>query len=102
MIGGVAFMVDFGNKLNRLRTDKGLSQEKLAKKLNITKSMISAYENSIRLPSYDVLIKIALFFNVSIDYLFGFHEKQFLDTTNLTGEQIEILSRLIDQFKNKP
>lgn len=95
-------MVDFGNKLNRLRTDKGLSQEKLAKKLNITKSMISAYENSIRLPSYDVLIKIALFFNVSIDYLFGFHEKQFLDTTNLTGEQIEILSRLIDQFKNKP
>ena len=44
--------------------------------------MIQAYENSIRLPSYDVLTKIALFFNVSIDFLFGFSGRQFLDTTD--------------------
>ena len=92
-------MVDFGDKLKKLRTDKGLSQDKLAKRLTITKSMISAYENSIRLPSYDVLIKIALFFNVSMDYFFGFDKRRFLDTTGLSEEQIEILSRLIDQFK---
>ena len=56
-------MVDFGDKLKQLRTLKGLSQEQLAKRMSITKSMVSAYENSVRLPSYDVLIKIALFFN---------------------------------------
>ncbi|MCL2637197.1 MAG: helix-turn-helix domain-containing protein [Oscillospiraceae bacterium] len=94
-------MVDFGEKLRKLRTDKGLSQEKLANRLVVTKSMISAYENSVRLPSYDVLIKIALFFNVSMDYFFGFNKHQFLDTTNLSEEQIEIISRLIDQFKQK-
>jgi transcriptional regulator with XRE-family HTH domain len=94
-------MVDFCNKLKLLRISKGLSQEKLAKRINVTKSMISAYENSVRLPSYDVLTKIALFFNVSIDYLFGFDDRQFLDTTDLTENQIAILSNIIDEFKNK-
>ena len=92
-------MVDFADKLKTLRTSKALSQGSLAKKLNITKSMISAYENSVRLPSYDVLTKIALFFNVSIDYLFGFDKRQFLDTTGLTENQIKVLSVLIDEFK---
>ena len=94
-------MVDFGNKLKQLRTSKNLSQEQLAKKLMVTKSMISAYENSVRLPSYDVLTKIALFFNVSIDYLFGFSDRQFLDTTDLSEKQIMALSLLIDEFKGK-
>jgi len=95
-------MVDFGDKLKRLRTGKSLSQEQLAKKLSITKSMISAYENSVRLPSYDVLTKIALFFNVSFDYLFGFDKRQFLDTTGLSDAQMKILSLLIDDFKSRP
>jgi len=94
-------MVDFGDKLKQLRTSKALSQEQLAKSLRVTKSMISAYENSVRLPSYDVLTKIALYFNVSIDYLFGFDNRQLLDTTNLTENQIKVLSIIIDEFKNK-
>lgn len=93
-------MVDFGDKLKQLRTDKSLSQAQLASKLNITKSMVSAYENSVRLPSYDVLYKIALFFGVSFDFLFGKDKRQFLDTTGLTNEQVKILSILIDEFRN--
>ena len=93
-------MVDFGNKLKELRTGRGLSQDQLAKRLSITKSMVSAYENSIRLPSYDVLTKIVLFFNVSTDYLLGFNKRKFLDTTGLTEEQIKLLSILIDEFKH--
>jgi len=92
-------MVDFGDKLKQLRTTKGLSQEKLAKNLYITKSMISAYENSVRLPSYDVLTKIALFFNVSADFFFGFDKHKYLDVTGLSDKQISILSNLIDELK---
>ena len=92
-------MVDFGEKLKSLRTAKGLSQDQLAKRLLITKSMISAYENSIRLPSYDVLYKIVLFFNVSIDFFFGFDKRRFLDITNLTDIQVALLSQLIDEFR---
>ena len=94
-------MVDFGDKLKAMRTARALSQEQLAKRLNVTKSMISAYENSVRLPSYDVLTKIALFFSVSFDYLFGTNEHQFLDTTGLSDNQINALSVLIEEFKVK-
>ena len=45
-------MVDFGIKLAKLRENKRLSQSQLAARLGITKSMVSAYENSARMPSY--------------------------------------------------
>ena len=77
-------LVDFGNKLKSLRTSKHLSQEKLAQRLGITKSMVSAYETSMRMPSYEVLIRIARFFNVSIDYLLGIKENESISVTGLT------------------
>jgi transcriptional regulator with XRE-family HTH domain len=92
-------MVDFGDKLKQLRTLKGLSQEQLANRMSITKSMVSAYENSVRLPSYDVLIKIALFFNTSMDYFFGFDKRKFLDVTDLSDVQISIVSSLVDELR---
>lgn len=91
-------MVDLGNKLKQLRIDKGFSQTDLAKRINVTKSMISSYENSMRLPSYDVLLKIARCFHVSTDYLLGVTSKKTLDVSNLTDRQAEIISRLIDEF----
>lgn len=53
-------MVDFGSKLKVMRVNKHLSQEQLAKRIGITKSMVSAYETSMRMPSYEVLIKVAV------------------------------------------
>lgn len=51
-------MVDFGNTLKSLRLRKKYTQSQLAQKLGLTKSVISAYETGLRLPSYDVLINI--------------------------------------------
>ena len=91
-------MVDLGDKLKQLRIDKGFSQADLAQRIGITKSMISSYENSMRLPSYEVLLKIARCFHVSTDYLLGVASKKALDISNLTDRQAEIISRLIDEF----
>jgi transcriptional regulator with XRE-family HTH domain len=92
-------MIDFGGKLKKLRTSRGISQSQLAERIRVTKSMISAYENSVRLPSYDVLIRICLFFKVSADYFFGFDKHKYLDVTGLPDEQVALLSMLIDEFK---
>lgn len=92
-------MVDFGNKLKTLRTAKGLSQSQLAARIRVTKSMISAYENQVRYPSYDVLLKIAMFFAVSVDYLLSVSDRVFMDITDLDDKQIAILSDLIEQFR---
>ncbi|MFL0245543.1 helix-turn-helix domain-containing protein [Candidatus Clostridium stratigraminis] len=62
-------MNSFGDRLKDLRQDNDLTQEELAKILNITRTALSNYENTDREPSFDLLIKIADFFNVTLDYL---------------------------------
>lgn len=52
-----------------------MTQTKLSQKLGLTKSVISAYETDLRLPSYDVLIHISQIFKVSTNYLLGIERK---------------------------
>ena len=59
----------FCDNLKRLRNSKNLTQEQLAKKLQIAKSTISMYENGNRIPDLETLEIIADFFNVSLDSL---------------------------------
>ncbi len=56
-------------RLKELRKAKGISQLKLALDLNTTQNTISRYETGEREPGINELIKIADYFNVSIDYL---------------------------------
>ncbi|MCL2740062.1 MAG: helix-turn-helix domain-containing protein [Oscillospiraceae bacterium] len=94
-------MVDFGARLKQLRIEKGLSQPQLAERISVTKSVISAYENEIRMPSYDILIKLATLFSVSTDFLLGMNNEKYLYTNRLTNPQTIIISRLIEEFTNK-
>lgn len=92
-------MVDFGNRLKTLRLRENMSQAQLAQKLDLTKSVISAYETGIRLPSYDVLIHIAKVFNVTTDYLLGVEKKYEIDLSGLTNAEISALLELIKAMK---
>ena len=62
---------NFGAILKDLRLEKGLSQTQLAASLSVSKGIISMWENGKREPTLFYLIKLADFFNVSIDYLAG-------------------------------
>lgn len=99
MKGGVR-LVNFGNRLKTLRIKKKLTQQQLADLLGLIKSVISAYENGLRYPAYDVLIKIARIFKVSTDFLLGVEIKREIDTSGLTDEQVEALIVLIDTIRN--
>lgn len=68
-------MVDFGNTLKSLRLQNDYTQARLTQKLGITKSVISAYETGLRMPSYDILIAIARTFKVTTDYLLAIENK---------------------------
>ena len=93
-------MVDFGNALKTLRLREDMTQAQLAQKLSLTKSVISAYETGLRLPSYDVLIPIAKIFNVTTDYLLGLERKYELDLSGLTQAEIDALLNLIKAMKH--
>lgn len=56
-------------RLKEIRKSKGLSQLKLAMDLNTNQNTISRYETGEREPSINELIKIADYFNISVDYL---------------------------------
>lgn len=92
-------MVDFGNILKTQRLKADMTQAQLAQKLGITKSVISAYETGLRLPSYDILIHIAKLFNVSTDFLLGVENKRDIDFSGLSKEEIDALMNLIKAMK---
>lgn len=63
-------MKEFGQILKELRLSKNLSQEALGKVLNVSRSSIARYENSLGLPPTDIIENICKYFNVDKDYLF--------------------------------
>ena len=94
-------MVDFGKKLKTLRTGAGLTQTDLAKKLNLTKSVVSYYELQERIPSPDVLIQLAKIFHVTSDYLLGIEQKKMIDVSDLSEEDIRLLLVTIETLRKK-
>lgn len=63
-------MSDFGERLKRLRKGKDITQGQLAEVIGVVPSAIGKYERlETSYPSIDALIKLADYFNVSIDYL---------------------------------
>jgi len=64
----------FAERLRELRTDKGMSMKQLAKELNTTDAAISNWENNINEPKITYLKVIALYFDVSTDYLLGLED----------------------------
>lgn len=64
-------MFSLGQRIQNLRKEKGLTQEKLAKIIGISRGSLSMIEINKREPDNDTLKKLADFFNVSVDYLLG-------------------------------
>lgn len=67
--------MNFGQILKQLRITKGLTQNELAKILDVSKSNISKYEAGSVEPNMSVLIRISEYFEVSVDCLLGKNAK---------------------------
>lgn len=95
-------MVDFGNTLKELRQQAGLTQKQLADRLWLSKATVSYYEQSVRSPSPEVLVKLSWVFHVSTDYLLGIeNKKQTLDVSDLSDEDIKFLENAIELLRKK-
>lgn len=58
-------------KLKELRIDSGKTQKEIADYLNVKQNTYSQYENGKRQVPIDALIRLAEFYDVSVDYLLG-------------------------------
>ena len=61
--------ISIANNIANLRKAKGITQEQLAQSVNVSVQAVSKWENGISIPDTLVLVRIADFFNVSVDYL---------------------------------
>ena len=62
-------MIKFGNRIKELRASLGLNQKEFAARIDVVQASLSGYENDLKQPSLDVLMRISKQFNVSIDWL---------------------------------
>jgi transcriptional regulator with XRE-family HTH domain len=90
---------DFGYRLRELRKNKNMTQTQVAKRLSLSKTTISGYENNIKTPSLEVLTKMSIFYGVSTDYILGLENRKMLPIDGLTASQEEIIRKLLAEFE---
>ncbi len=67
--------MQFNIRLKQLRQIKQVTQSELATSIGVKASTIANYESNRNEPSFDKLVDLAKFFNVSVDYLLGITEE---------------------------
>ena len=61
----------FGQRLSRIRKEKGFTQNEIADKVGVTSQAVSKWENDLASPDIDILLKLSEIFDISIDELLG-------------------------------
>ena len=87
-------MDSFGKTLKTLRKSRNISATKLSEDLNIHRGSLSNWETGRRTPDSEMLLKIANYFNVSVDYLLG-NDTDDTDLFNLKGD-VRFLKKVKD------
>ncbi|WP_437829026.1 helix-turn-helix domain-containing protein [Niallia taxi] len=107
--------MEIGKIIKKLRMKRGLSQSDLAEKINeefktsLNKGMVSKWENGVGDPRIDTVRYLALFFNVSLDYLLGIekYEEDHLtiaahhDGEEWTDEELDEIERFKEFVKSR-
>lgn len=84
------------NTLKQLRLNKNVLQKDVAKYLDVDRTTYVKYERGDSEPNHDILIKLADYFDVTVDYLLGREEKPSENSNDLSNKITEMFKRLND------
>ena len=87
------------DRIKELRLSNNMTQADLAKKLNMTRSSVNAWEMGISIPSTAYIIELSQLFKVSTDYLLGLSTNITLDISSLSEREIQLVYRLVQYFQ---
>lgn len=93
--------MNFGEKLKMLRTGQKMTQQALADRIGVAKSVVSYYESGERYPSYDVLVRIAHVFHTTTDYLLDIKRERVIDVSGLSEDDIAAVTSVVEALKRK-
>jgi transcriptional regulator with XRE-family HTH domain len=86
-------------KIRALRDELGLTQKELAEKVGVHPAQLARYELGISTPSLSVLVKLAKYCEVSIDYIVFGIDKETAKRSRIQDHELLDLSRRIDNLK---
>jgi len=97
-------MVDLGSRLKKARENKRLTQQEVADKLGVSNGAISGYERNYRDPDTEMLKKLAMLYDVSVDYLTGNVIREKSPSYNTDKDELikEEKLKLAEQIINLP
>lgn len=88
-------------RIKELRLKSGISQAELARKLQVTRSSVNAWEMGLNIPTTQYIVELSKLFNVSSDYILGLDNSLKLDVSYLNNEELSIIYDLLTYFKSR-
>ena len=88
-------------RIRQLREQAGYSQSMLAKKLDVTRSSVNAWEMGISAPTTQYVVAMAKLFHVSSDYMLGMESALQLSLDGYTPEETRLIFDLIKYFDQR-
>lgn len=86
------------DRIKSLREKAGYSQAQLAKKLDVTRSSVNAWEMDLSTPTSQYVVAMAKLFHVSTDYLLGLESQLSLSLDGYSQEEIALLYSMVKYF----
>ena len=88
-------------RIKVFREQAGMTQAELARKLNLTRASVNAWEMGLSVPSAQSIIDLAKVFHVSTDTILGVDSSYMIDISDLTAEQARIVALLVQHFNSE-
>ena len=89
------------DRIKQLREQAGYSQAQLAKRLDVTRSSVNAWEMGLSMPTTQYVVTLAKLFHLSADYLLGLTASSSIVLDGYTQDEIELLYKLIRYFDDQ-
>lgn len=88
-------------QIRKLREQAGYSQAQLAKKLDVTRSSVNAWEMGISAPTTQYVVAMAKLFHTSTDYLLGMDDTLHIQIDGYTQDEKQIIFSLLKYFDDQ-
>lgn len=88
-------------KIKELRELSQISQSQLAKKLDVTRSSVNAWENGLSTPTTQYIVDMAKLFHVSADYILGMETEHMVSLRGYSEEEIKLVMNLLHYIDSR-
>ena len=86
------------DKIRELRERAGYSQSQLAKKLDVTRSSVNAWEMGLSTPTTQYVVALTKLFHVSADYILGIEPEYSVSLRGYTDKEVALVMNLLEYF----